>query len=323
MRIVKYVKYGSPEVVTVIDKEKPSAAADEMIIRVETVGVSPAECAFRSADPFITRLFGGFFAPKAVPGDYFAGVVEETGAELTHLKKGDRVFGTTGAKMGAHSQYAVLKKDDAVVALPEELDFYEGSAIADGGITALPFLRDSGKIQEGQHVLINGASGSIGTYAVQICKIYGAEVTAVCSSKNHELVKSLGADHVIDYHKVDFTKNDNTYDIVFDTVGKSSFKASKASLTENGIYLTTVPAVPEMMRTLFVKKDTGKRAVFSATGLRKASDKLPDFKWLADQAVAGKLKTVQDKVYSLDDIVEAHHYVDKGHKVGNITVNMW
>lgn len=321
MKAVKYMKYGGPEVVTIIDKEMPRPKSDEMLIRVHASSVSPAESAFRSADPFITRFFGGFFAPKATPGDMFAGEVVEAGADVKKFKPGDRVYGTMGDDMGSHAQYVTAGMDKAIVKLPDNVSYAEGSSIADGAITALPFLRDSGKIKSGDHILINGGSGSIGTFAIQLAKTFGATVTAVSSNKNHELLVDLGADHVIDYKTEDYCNNENTYDIVFDTVGKSSFKKAKRSLTEHGIFLTTVPALPEMIQSVVRRNAKGKRAVFSATGLRKAQDKVPDLEWMAELASEGKLTSVIDRTYKFTDVSEAHAYVDTGHKVGNVIVD--
>ena len=322
MKIVNYSKYGSPDVIEIINREKPTPKENEVLIRVMTSSLSPAECAVRKADPFIVRFFAGLTSPKGVPGDMLAGLVEEVGSQVTKFKAGDRVFGSTGQSMGAHGEFVCLKDSEALVLLPEGLEFYEGSSIADGAITALPFLRDQAKLSKGQHILINGASGSIGTYAIQLSKYYGAIVTAVCSSKNHELVKSLGADIVIDYHKTDFTNNTNQYDVVFDTVGKSSFGKCKQSLTAKGVYLTTVPDFGAMVQTILFKNKKSKKAIFAATGLRKAADKIPDFELMRELALEGKLRTIADKEFTFTTIKDGHAYVDAGHKVGNVVLKI-
>lgn len=322
MKIVNYKKYGTPEVIQIIDARKPEPKENEVLIKVMTSSLSPAECAFRKADPFIVRFFGGLTKPKGVPGDMLSGVIEDVGSSVTKFKVGDRVFGSTGPAMGAHGEFLILKDSDALAILPEELAFYEGSSIADGAITALPFIKDHARLSEGQHILINGASGSIGTYAIQLAKYYGATVTAVCSGKNHDLVKSLGADITIDYHKTDFTTHENAYDVIFDTVGKSSFGKCKNALTKEGKYLTTVPDFGAMIRGMFLKNKQTKKPIFAATGMRKPEDKLPDFEFMAVLAKEGKLKTVKDRVYNFETIKEGHAYVDTGHKVGNVVLEI-
>ena len=199
---------------------------------------------------------------------------------------------------------------------------YEEAAASNGVLTALPFLRDTGNIQSGQKVVINGASGSIGSFAVQIAKYYGAEVTGVCSSANVEMVKSLGADKVIDYTQEDFTKSGQTYDIIFDTVGKSSFSRCKSVLTQNGRYLTTVITLAILLQMLWTSKIGSKKAMIAFAGLRPASEKTKDLLFLKELVEAGKIKSVIDKRYPLEQIAEAHSYVDKGHKKGNVVITV-
>lgn len=320
MKAIKYIKYGSPQVIKIVEIDMPQPKENQVLIKVHASSVSPAECAFRSADPFVIRFFGGLFAPKSIPGDMFSGEIVERGKNVTAFSVGDKVFGATGPSMGAHAQYVALDIDQAIVKMPENMSFAEGCSIADGAITALPFLRDHGSVHANHHILINGASGSIGTYAVQLAKYYGATVTAVCSGNNIDLVKSLGADYAIDYTKEDFTQMQSTYDIIFDAVGKSSFAKCKAALKPDGIYMTTIPNLSLLMQSMFSSKKTGKKAVFAATGLRKPGDKKADFEFLRKLADQGRLKTIIDKVYSMNAIVEAHEYVEKGHKVGNVVV---
>ncbi len=288
MKAIQYIKYGTPEV----------------------------------ASPFVTRFFGGFFKPKNIPGDMLAGKIAAIGKNVKGFNIGQRIYGTTGPSMGAHAQYTVINQNEAIVNLPENVSFEDASSIADGAITAYPFLLETGKLKSGQHILINGGSGSIGSYAIQLAKLMDATVTAVCSTKNISLVENLGADFSIDYTKEDFTKYVAKYDIIFDTVGKSSFKKSKGALTNNGIYMSTIPSLGLLIRSIF-NGLFPKKAMFSATGLRKPKDKVVDFKYLAKLADNGKLKSIIDKVYNLEDIKKAHVYVDQGHKVGNVIVKFW
>jgi NADPH:quinone reductase-like Zn-dependent oxidoreductase len=197
------------------------------------------------------------------------------------------------------------------------MTYEEAAGICDGALTALPYLRDSGNVRKGQKVLINGASGSIGTFAVQLAKYYGAEVTGVCSTTNLELVKSLGADKVIDYINEDFTKNVQTYDIIFDTVAKRTFSQCKGSLNRNGIYLKTFPSV-----TNLTSKIGSKKAVFSAVGMRPATEKNKDLVFMRELIEAGKIRTVIDRSYPLAETAEAHRYVDKGHKKGIVAITV-
>jgi NADPH:quinone reductase-like Zn-dependent oxidoreductase len=215
-----------------------------------------------------------------------------------------------------------MPEDGALAIKPVNLSYAEAASIPNGALTALPFLRDQGKLQSGQTALIYGASGSVGAAAVQLAKYFGAEVTGVCSTPHLEWVKSLGADHVIDNTQVDFTENGKTYDIIFDTVGKLSFSECKGSLTDEGIYLATVPTPVIMLQALWTAKSGGKKVKFAATGLRPASEKVKDLVFLTELIETGKIKPVIDGCYPLEQIVEAHCYVEKGHKKGNVVINV-
>lgn len=321
MKVVAYSKYGTPDVIEIREIEKPTIKENEMLIKVHAGCISPAECAFRAADPFITRFFSGFFKPKAYAGDMLSGEVVEVGSAVTKFQVGDRVFGTRGTDMSAQCEYVTITEQHAFVKIPEGLDYFEAAALADGGITALPFLRDTGGIKEGMHVLINGASGSVGTYAIQLAKLFGASVTAVNSGRNKDLVVGLGADYFIDYKVEDFTQKIDTYDIIFDAVGKSSFSKCKQALKANGVYMSTVPTLGLMLKAAFGGKK-GKQAKFSATGLRKPHEKEPDLEYLAKLAVEDKLKTIIDRICTFEDIKEAHTYVDSGRKRGNVILSL-
>ncbi len=323
MKAVIVTKYGSPEVLQIKEIPFPVVKDNEALIKIKAAAVVATDPVFRKGEPFISRIFSGLFKPKyPIPGDLFAGVVEEIGKDVKNFKKGDRVLGTTAISFGAHAEYKLIPEDGAIAHLPESIEFGEAMGICDGALTALPFLRDNGKIKSGDEVVIYGASGSVGTAAVQIAKYFGANVTAICSSANFEMVKSLGADDVIDYTKEDFTKMNNKYDIIFDAVGKLTFKICKKSLKESGIYLTTVPSAGLMLSKINPFKKKGRRADFAATGLRQAKEKVKDINILVQMAVSGKLITVIDREYSLDDISEAHRYVECGHKKGNVILRI-
>ncbi len=241
--------------------------------------------------------FNGFLKPrKPILGQEFAGEIEAVGTDVTRFKAGDQVFGFD--MFGASAQYKCIREDKALVIKPTNMSYDEAVSVPNGALTALPFLRDKGNIQSGQNVLIYGASGSVGTAAVQLAKTYGTTVTGVCSTTNLELVKSLGADQVVDYTKEDFTDNGERYDIIYDTVGKLSFENCKASLTDEGTYLTTVPTPSIMLRALMPVK-SGKKVKFLAAGLRSASKKIKDLAFLTELIEAGKLKAVIDRSLSV------------------------
>ncbi len=223
---------------------------------------------------------------------------------------------------GAHAEYICLPEDGQLAIKPANITYEEAAAAVDGVLTALPFLRDKGNIQSGQKVLVNGASGSIGTFAIQLAKYFGAEVTGVCSTTNLEMVKSLGTDKVIDYTKEDFTKSSQTYDIIFDTVGKSSFSRCKNSLKQSGIYLATMPTPAIILQMLWTSKIGSKKAAIVFAGLRSASERTKDLIFLKELMEAGKIKSVIDRRYPLEQIAEAYRYVEKGHKKGNVVITV-
>jgi len=277
----------------------------------------------RRADPFMSRIATGLTRPKrAIPGAEFAGEIVAVGQDVKRFKEGDQVYGDTGLGLGCYAEYVCLPEDGTLALKPANMTYEEAAAVPSGTLTALPFLRDKGNIQSGQKVLINGASGGIGTAAVQIARYFEAEVTGVCSTTNLELVKSLGADKVIDYTKEDFTKGSETYDIIFDTVGKSSFPRCKGSLKQKGIYLNTVLGLAIILQMLWTSKIGSKKAILSLTGLRPSSETATDLVFLKELIEAGKIKPVIDRHYSLEQIAEAHRYVEKGHKKGNVVVTI-
>jgi len=260
--------------------------------------------------------------PKnAIPGDMLAGEIEAIGKNVKLFKKGDQIFGATGTSLGAHAEYKCLSEDGALAIKPANMTYGEAAAVCDGALGALVFLR-KGNIQSGQQVLINGASGSVGTAAVQLAKHFGTEVTGVCSTTNLELVKSLGADKVIDYTKEDFTKSDESYDIIFDAVGKSSFSRCKGSLKQSGVYIFTTPSLANYFQMLWTSKIGSKKATAAAPGIRPASEKTKNMVFLKELIEADKIKTVIDRQYPLEQMAEAHRYVEKGHKKGNVVITV-
>lgn len=319
MKAIITTKYGSPDVLRLSEVDKPIPKDHDILIKINATVVTPADCAFRKADPFMTRLVSGLIKPNCIPGFELAGEIEDVGGGVTLFKKGDQVFGTAGTGFGAHAEYKCLPETGVVIAKPTNMTYADAVAVCDGGLTALSFLRDIGNIQRGHQILINGASGAVGAYGVQIAKYYGAEVTAVCSGANVELVKSLGADHVIDYTQEDFSKNGHTYDIIFDAVGKSSFSRCKNSLKQNGSYLSAVPSLAILLQMVWTAKIGTKRAYFAATGLKQKKENLTFLKELAE---AEQIVSVIDRRYAFEQIADAHRYVETGHKKGNVVITV-
>jgi NADPH:quinone reductase-like Zn-dependent oxidoreductase len=323
MKAAVCTKYGSPDVLKIEEMEKPVPKDDEVLIRVYGTVVGSTDPVFRMGKPFISRFFSGLTRPgNPVLGDALAGEIEAAGKDVTLYKKGDQIFGSIHMNTGAHAEYKCLSEKGALGIKPVNMSYTEAAAVCDGALIALPFLRDNGKIRSGQTVLINGASGSVGTYAVQLAKHFGAEVTAVCSTANMELVTSLGANMVIDYKKEDFTNTRRTFDIIFDVVGNYSFSRCKSSLKRTGIYITTLPTPAVLFQMMFTSKSKGKKAVFSAMGTRPANEKAKDLIYLKELIEAGKIKSVIDRSYPLEQIAEAHRYVEQGHKKGNVVIEV-
>jgi len=331
MNAIVLEKYGPPSVLQFSEVEKPTPKDNEVLIRIYAAAVTATDPVDRKGEPFVARIFSGIRRPKhPIPGGMLAGVIEATGKDVRRFEVGDRVYGSTGLSLGAHAEYKCLPEDEALAIIPAGMSYEEAAATVDGVLTALPFLRDEANLRRGQHVLIIGASGSVGTAAVQLAKYYGAQVTGVCSTSNLDMVKSLGADDVIDYRQEDFTKNGPTYDVIFDAVGKSSFSRSKSLLKPGGVYLSTGPTVGGfflntlvlLFQMLWTSKIGNKRAKFAATGLRPSSEKSKDLALLNDLIEAGTIKPVIDRRYPLEQIVEAHKYVEQGHKRGNVVLTV-
>jgi NADPH:quinone reductase-like Zn-dependent oxidoreductase len=323
MRAVVYSKYGSPDVLSVADVARPAIGAGDVLVRVHATAVGPADSAARAGSPYFSRLFFGPLGPRRpILGSDFAGEVEAVGTGVTRFSVGDKVFGATGAEFGTHAEYVSLSEDAAIAQMPDNLSYAESVAIVGGALTALPFLRDNAHIKRGQRILINGASGSVGTAAVQLAKHFGAHVTAVCSTANIELVKSLGADEVIDYTRGAFTEGGKTYDVIFDAVGKSSFARCRNSLALHGIYISTVPSIGILLQMARTSKFGSKKAAIAFTGLRSPGDKANDLLVIRKLATTGRLVPVIETEFPLERIDEAYELVDGGHKKGNIVVTV-
>ncbi len=322
MKAAIYRRYGPPQVVEIRDVEKPVPKDNEVLVRIHATTVSAADWRMRRAVPFIVRFMSGLWRPKKIQilGMEFAGTVESLGKAVTRFGEGDQVFGSTGFKFGAHAECVCLREDALLAIKPVNMTFEEAAAVLFGGMSALHFLRKA-NIQAGQKVLIYGASGSVGVFAVQLAKYFGAHVTGVCSTANLELVKSLGADEVVDYTKEDFSSAGLVYDVVFDTVGKSGFSRSLKSLKRGGSYVR----VGGSGRLLSILGGIVQEKWASITGAAKviggvAGGSAGDLSFLKGLIEAGKLRTVIDRCYSLDEIVEAHRYVEAGHKKGHVVV---
>jgi NADPH:quinone reductase-like Zn-dependent oxidoreductase len=316
MKAIVYEKFGSPDVLQLKEVSKPTPKDNEALIKIYATAVTKEDPDMRASPGF-----NGILKPRhPILGQEFAGEVEATGKDVTRFKPGDQVFGIDS--FGTYAEYKGMSESGALAIKPFNLSYEEAASVPNGALTALPYLRDKAKIQIGQSVLIYGASGSVGAAAIQLAMYYGAKVTGVCSMANLEWVKSLGADHVIDYTQEDFTQNGKTYDIIFDTVGKCSFSACKGSLTAEGIYLSTVPTPAVMFQAFWSSKSGGKKVKFMAAGLRPASEKIKDLIFLTELIEAGKIKPVIDRCYPLEQIAEAHRYVEKGHKKGNVVITV-
>ncbi|MEL6674885.1 MAG: NAD(P)-dependent alcohol dehydrogenase [Bacteroidota bacterium] len=324
MKAIVCTRYGAPDVLHLQDVPKPTPGDFEVLIRVKAAVVNHPDLVFRMGTPWISRLVIGLTKPKhAIPGDSFAGIVEAVGKKVSLFQPGDEIFGATGTEFGAHAEYLCLPESAAMTPKPQNMSFGEAVSVCYGGLTALPFLRDVGKIKAGQKVLINGASGGIGTYAVQMAKAYGAHVTAVCSGKNAAWVKELGADRVIDYQQMDYTQEDVAYDIIFDTVAKSKFAKARRVLSAQGTFMT--PGIPASIFPWIIWTSIfrgGKKARFAATGLRPTKDRLVDLKFMREWIEAGKMTSVIDREYSLAEVPEAHRYVATERKKGNVVIRI-
>ena len=318
MKAIILTKFGPPEVLKIQEIEKPTIMDHQVLIKVYATSVNPMDYRTRSAKaPLwpISRIMMGFRKPKVkVLGNEVAGEIVEVGKDVTKYKKGDKVF---GANPSVYAEYTLASEKSTLAVMPQSMSYEEGTSIAFGGITSLYFLREIANIQSGQKILINGASGGVGVFAVQLAKYFGAEITGVCSTKNVDLVLSLGADRVIDYTKDNFTKEkDQKYDIIFDAVGKSSFLKCRKLLSKEGIYINIVPTYLLFLQMFWTSKVSKKKAI---TGIAQNNDYLP---LLRDLIESKKLRVIIDKIYPFEQITDAHAYADKGHKVGSVVITL-
>ena len=318
MKAVVYTQYGLPEVLQLTETEKPAPKDDEVLIRVHATTVTATEIPMRSGKGLDFRIVIGLRRPREryrVLGMEIAGEIESLGKEVTRFKKGDQVYGFSGFGLGGYAEYCRMPEKGSLAIKPANLTYEEAAAVVDGATTALFFLNKGG-IRSGQEVLINGASGSIGASAVQLAKSFGADVTGVCSTANLELVRSLGADRVVDYTAEDFTASGRTYDIILDTAGKSSFSHCKGSLKKNGRYLSTVGwgSYLVMLWTSLV----GGKKLIAGMSVKKTDELV----FLRELIEAGRLRPVIDRRFPLEEIVEAHRYVDRGRKRGNVVITV-
>ena len=322
MKAVVYEKYGPPEVLEFKEVAKPVPGDNEVLIKIHATTVTVAD--FRSRSFTVprsvwlpARISLGLRKPKKpILGVELAGEIEFAGKGVKRFKKGDRVFAATLVNFGAYAEYICLPEDAAISMKPSNITFEEAAALPIGARTALHYLRKA-DIRPGQKVLVYGASGSVGTYAVQLAKHFGAEVTAVCSTRNLELVKSLGADRVIDYTREDFSKSGQVYDVILEAVDKSSFSACMSALKENGIYLNVTTPLPDL--AMLWMKLTGSRKIMLG---ENPPEKAEDLAFIKELVEAAKIKPIIDRGYPLEKIVEAHRYVDQGHKKGNVVITV-
>ena len=322
MKAIVCPKYGPPEVLQFKEEYKPVPKYNELLIRVYTVFVGIEDPMQRKGKPYFGRVFVGLTKPKKpILGTEFCGEIEEVGKDVKLFKKGDRVFGVTGAGFGCYAEYMCMPEAGLLSIKPPNMTNEEAAPVC-GALAAWNLLKAIANIQSGQKVLIYGASGSIGSAAVQIAKVFGAEVTGVCSSSNLEMVKSLGADIVIDNTGEDFTKNGLTYDVILDVSGKPSSLQFKNSLNKRGFYLTTYPTISILFQTFWTSMFNSKKVVFSATGLKPVSERLAFLKEIIKLFNEGKLKTIIDQSFQLDQMIEAHRYVERGLERGNVVVTI-
>jgi NADPH:quinone reductase-like Zn-dependent oxidoreductase len=324
MRAAVIDRYGPPEVLALREVARPVPRNNEVLVRIHATVAAPSDCAFRSAEPFIVRFFAGLLRPRwGILGDTLAGTIEAVGRDVTRFRAGDRVVGSTGSGTGAYADYCCIAEDAALVEMPAGQSFADAVSISEAYLTAMPFLRDEAKLRPGQRLLVNGASGSVGAGAVQLGKHFGADVTGVCSGRNVEMVRALGADRVIDYTRHDFCASNVRYDVIFDAVGKSSFSRCERALAASGVYMTTVPSWGIAWHMLTGKKSrAAKRALLATTGLRPAAQKAKDLLIMNELIAAGALRAVIDRTYRLDQIVEAHRYVETGRKRGSVVIDI-
>jgi NADPH:quinone reductase-like Zn-dependent oxidoreductase len=319
MKAAVHTSYGPPNVVRIAEVEKPTAKDNQVLVKVHATTVNRTDSGLRAAKPFVNRLFTGLTRPRVtVLGNEFAGEVEAVGSGVTSFQVGDRVFGYNGTRFGAHAEYLAMPEDGSLATMPANLTFEEAAPSTEGSHYALSLIRKA-KIRSGQDVLVNGATGAIGSAAIQLLKQLGAEVTAVCGTEHVELVKGLGADRVIDYTAEDFTKYTQSYDVVLDAVGKSSFGRCKRLLKPRGIYLSSDlgPLSQNPILALITPLLRGRKVLFPIP--RDNQEMARYFKELLE---SGAFRPLIDRRYRLEEIVEAYRYVETGQKIGNVVISV-
>jgi NADPH:quinone reductase-like Zn-dependent oxidoreductase len=325
MKAIVCTKFGPPDVLQLQEVAKPALKDNEVLIRIYATTVTAGDCELRSlkvplAFRLPLRIYMGLIRPgPMILGQELAGEIEAVGKDVKRFRKGDQVFGWSGLGLGAYAEYKCLPEDGVLAIKPATISYEEAAVLAVGGLDAVHFMR-KGNIQSGQKVLINGAGGSIGTFAVQLAKYFGAEVTAVDSTGKLDMLRSIGADQVIDYMQADFTKSGETYDMIFDVVGKSSFTRSVRSLTHNGRYLLGNSRLSQMVRGQWTSRRSSKKVILWKA--RTASEYTEDFKFLTELIEAGKIQSVIDRCYPLEQTAEAHRYVDTEQKKGNVVITV-
>jgi NADPH:quinone reductase-like Zn-dependent oxidoreductase len=317
MRAVVYDRYGPPDVLRLEDVERPVPKEDEVLVRIYATTVNRSDCGVRSGEPFIARFVSGFLRPKRkILGSELAGEVEAVGAAVTEFEAGDQVFGVSAWQFGAHAEFICMRQTAPLAPKPAGLSFEQAAAVSDGAILALGCLRPADP-RKGQRILVYGASGSIGTAGVQLARYFDADVTAVCNTRNVGLVRSLGADQVVDYTQEDFTKNGQTYDVIFDAVGKHSFRRCKDSLKRGGFYLAT-DRLQNLALALWTSRIGDRKVVFPIPPRYTKKDVL----FLKELIEAGKYRAVIDRCYPLEQVIDATRYVETEQKTGNVVLTV-
>jgi NADPH:quinone reductase-like Zn-dependent oxidoreductase len=327
MKAIVTTKYGPPDVLHLQEVEKPIPKDNEVLIKIHATTVTMGDCEIRSLKfsgwlKILMRLGIGFRGPRksfSILGQELAGEIESVGNEVIRFKKGDQVFGTTSFHFGAYAEYICLGEKEILYIKPNNMSYEEAASIPVGGLEAVHYLRKV-DIQKGQTMLIIGASGSIGTIGIQLAKYYGAHVTAIGNPKSLEIMKSLGADKVIDYTQEDFAESDEKYDIIFDVIGKTSFSAGLRSLNNNGIYLLANPKLTLINHQKREANRSGKRLI--SRNMDKTEERTEQLEFLKELIEAGEIKTVIDRRYPLEQMIEAHEYVEKGQKTGNVVITL-
>jgi NADPH:quinone reductase-like Zn-dependent oxidoreductase len=322
MKAATVRRYGPPETIQIEEVNAPIPKSDEVRVAIRASCATAASSMMRAGTPRFARLFLGLRGPKfPIPGSGFAGVVESIGVDVTEFKVGDEVFGETAATFGTNAEYVCLSQSALILHKPAGLRFEEAAPMCDGSLTSYNFLVALADLKKGQEVMIIGASGALGSAGIQIAKAKGAIVTAICSAKNIDFVKSLGADHVIDYNVTDYRKSGG-YNVIYDSVGASSFSACADALTQRGKYLSPVLSIGLLFAMMFNRNPNQRQAIFSATGLQKHEVLIPFMKELVSMVEAGDLTVPISQTFPLDRIVDAHKLISTGHKRGNLAIVM-